>query len=97
MKATITCIIATVILFIILVAMWMPFDRIVTEMDSVVNDTSQLDAADKTSIHGFYDTLRTLFSMLFVISLISIPIAYFIDSHRQEYEEFQEYDRYGPF
>jgi ABC-type spermidine/putrescine transport system permease subunit I len=94
MKATITLIISTVILFIILVAMWLPFDTVVTQMNDTVTDANYLEASDKTTITDFYTTLRTLFSMLFAISLAGIPLAYLFDAHRQEHEQFQEYERW---
>ena len=97
MKAAITAIISTVVLFIILIAMWIPFDTVTTEMDKVTNETASLDDTSKTLIHDFYSTLRTIFTVCFVLSLIAIPIGYLIDSHRREHEQFQEYERYGPF
>jgi len=94
MKATITMIISTVILFIILVAMWLPFDQVVTQMNDTVSDADYLENADKTTITGFYSTLRTLFTTLFAISLAGIPLAYLFDSHRREHEQFDEYTRW---
>jgi len=94
MKAVITAIIATVILFILLVAMWLPFSTTTDYMDDFANNSTAIKSEHKGIINNFYDTLRNLFTLLFAISLISIPLAYLFDAHRREHEQFDEYERW---
>lgn len=97
MKAAITAIISTVVLFIILVAMWLTFDTVLIQMNNTMNGTNYVSDTGLATINTFYETLRTVFTVCFVLSLCAIPIGYLIDAHRREHEEFQEYERYGPF
>ncbi len=97
MRAVVTTIVATVVLFIILIAMWMTFDTTVGYMSDTAANTTSLSTQHKLDISNLYLTMRNIFTILFILALISIPIAYVVDSYRREHEEFQEFDRYGPF
>lgn len=96
MKA-IAALISVVILIILLIALWLPFDTVLVQMNETVNTTTHLSDAHKTNIQDFYQTLRTIFTITFALAVVGVIAAYFIDAFRREHEEFEEYEKYGPF
>jgi len=97
MRAMVVAIISATVLFFILIAMWLPFDTTISNIEDFTNNSTMIKNEYKNYASDLYNNIRTWFTFAFVVSLACIPIGYGIDSFRREHEEFQEYDRYGPY
>jgi len=72
------------VLFIILSA---PFSTIISTAEDAANDT--LDPSTVSdSITPFYGYLRTIFGLCFTFSMFGLILGIFLQSHRNEYEEY---------
>ena len=90
MKQTVTLIVFAFLFFMLFIVLSSPletiFDTVEDAADENIERTNPL-----TSIFSF---LRNVFGIIIVLAMIGIVIAYFVQSHKNEYEEYQYYERY---
>lgn len=63
-----------------------PFNNILVMTEEVANDTLDQDVLDR-SIAPFYGYLRTIFGLCFTFSMFGLILGFFLQSHKDEYEE----------
>jgi len=72
------------VLFIVLSG---PFGTIIATTEDAANDTLDQDTIDR-SITPFYGYLRTIFGLCFTFSMFGLILGIFLQSHKDEYEEY---------
>ena len=72
-----------------------PFNDIIVITEDTANDTLDSDVLDN-NIHPFYGYLRTIFGLCFSLSMFGLILGFFLQSHKEEYEEYPRgpYERY---
>jgi len=64
------------------------------QIQTAINQTDSMGIAGQNAANFIISGLQRIFGIFCVITMIGIIIAYALDSHRQEGEEFQYYERY---
>lgn len=77
------------ILMVIFVAMSEPYEMILTEVENQSQEYLDQETVD-VHISPFLTTLRTVFGLLFVLSMFSLVVGIFLKAHEDEYEEYPE-------
>jgi len=77
------------ILMVIFIVLSNPYTLL---LDTVQNESDEYIESDTVnqSITPFLNTLRTVFGLLFVLSMFSIFLGIFLKSHEEEYEEYPD-------
>jgi len=77
------------ILMVIFIVLSSPYNML---LDTVKNESEEYVSSDTldNSITPFLNTLRTIFGLLFALSMVSLVIGIFLKAHEDEYEEYPE-------
>jgi len=76
----------TMVLFIVLSN---PYDMLIDTVEDESQEYIEQDTID-SSIAPFLNTLRMVFGLVFVLSMVGLVLGIFLKSHESEYEEYPE-------
>lgn len=91
--AFVTFIVMIFVFFLLFLVLSEPLDIVFTAIKGASNET--MTPAYLNNTHYIINGLGKIFGVVCVLATIGAVVAYFLDSHRSEYEEFQEYEKYG--
>ena len=77
------------ILMVLFIVLSSPYELIIDTVENESNSYVDSNTVN-SSITPFLNTLRTVFGLLFVLSMVSIFIGIFLKAHEDEYEEYPE-------